>query len=58
MIIWIWLKTLFSKLKQLTFWRVIVGMMLYKPSEIDFEKFHLSIETEKLIVFKFIIFRF
>ena len=58
MIVWIWLKTLFSKVKQLTFWRVIVGMMLYEPAEIDFEEFYLTIEAEELIVFKFIIFGF
>ena len=55
MIAWIRFESLFPKLKQLTFRRVIVRMMLHKSSEIYLEELHLAVEAEEFVVFQFVI---
>ena len=49
---------MFPKLKQLTFRRVIVGMMLNKSAEVNFEEPDLAIEAEELAIFQLVIFCF
>ena len=41
----------FSEWQQLAFGRIIIGMMLHKPSKINLETFYLAVKAEKLIIF-------
>ena len=53
---WIWFKFFLSKWKKLPFWSIVVSMMFNKPTKVNLETFHLTIEAKKLIITQAIIY--
>lgn len=51
----VWSEAHFSVRKQVPIKVVVVGMMLYKPAKIYFEKAGLAVKAEKLIVVEVVI---